>query len=579
MAEQTPVNELKGRRIGRILTKMGKVTRDQVQEALAMQPQRRIPLGQLLVELGYISQDDVNLALAAQAGMETVDLENYDIPDAVVHLLLAETAQAYQVLPLAYEPKTNTLTVALKNADNFRALDDLRLLLGYKVKAVVAPAAQVEKKIQAFYGADEETLSSLVAELAETPELEELQDRGESIDLEQLLEAAEDNKVKRLLNLVLLQAIKDKASDIHFEPFEDEFKMRYRIDGVLYEMVPPPKHLAMPIVSRIKVMSNLDIAERRMPQDGRIELLVNNQPIDLRISVLPTMFGESVVMRVLDRGNVALDLDRVGMRPDDLDTFRQLIKKPNGIVIVTGPTGSGKTTTLYAALNELNDVETKILTAEDPVEYDIDGLVQVQVNPAVGLTFAAALRSFLRQDPDIILVGETRDLETAQIAVQASLTGHLVFTTLHTNDAPSSIARLLDLGLEPFLVTATFEGVIAQRLVRKICPRCKEPYHPAEEQLMELELTPEDLEGRQLYRGTGCDYCNQSGYKGRMGLFEAMILDDDLRELIMQNASTQVIRAEARKRGMRTLRQAGLLALYDGMTTIDEVVRETMMED
>jgi type IV pilus assembly protein PilB len=579
MAEQSPVNELKGRRIGRILTKMGKVTRDQVQEALGMQAQRRVPLGQLLVELGYISQDDVNLALAAQAGMETVDLENYDIPDAVVHLLLAETAQAYQVLPLAYEPKTNTLTVALKNADNFRALDDLRLLLGYKVKAVVAPAAQVEKKIQAFYGADEETLSSLVAELAETPELEELQDRGESIDLEQLLEAAEDNKVKRLLNLVLLQAIKDKASDIHFEPFEDEFKMRYRIDGVLYEMVPPPKHLAMPIVSRIKVMSNLDIAERRMPQDGRIELLVNNQPIDLRISVLPTMFGESVVMRVLDRGNVALDLDRVGMRPDDLDTFRQLIKKPNGIVIVTGPTGSGKTTTLYAALNELNDVETKILTAEDPVEYDIDGLVQVQVNPAVGLTFAAALRSFLRQDPDIILVGETRDLETAQIAVQASLTGHLVFTTLHTNDAPSSIARLLDLGLEPFLVTATFEGVIAQRLVRKICPRCKEPYHPAEEQLMELELTPEDLEGRQLYRGTGCDYCNQSGYKGRMGLFEAMILDDDLRELIMQNASTQVIRAEARKRGMRTLRQAGLLALYDGMTTIDEVVRETMMED
>jgi type IV pilus assembly protein PilB len=578
MAEKLDTSELKGRRLGRILTKMGKVTRDQVQEALALQGQRRVPVGQLLVELGYVTQDDVNLALAAQAGMETVDLDEYDIPEDVVKMIGPEMAEAYKVLPLSYEADSNTLTVALKNADNFRAMDDLRLLMGFNVKAVVAPADQVEKKINGYYGDEEESLSALIGDLAGDADFEQLADRGESIDLDELLEMASDNKVKRLLNLVLLQAIKDKASDVHFEPFEDEFKMRYRIDGVLYEMIPPPRHLAMPIVSRIKVMSNLDIAERRMPQDGRIELVVGGSPVDLRVAVLPTMFGESVVMRILDRSNVSLDLEKVGMRPDDLDDFRQLIKKPNGIVIVTGPTGSGKTTTLYSALNELNEVTEKILTVEDPVEYDIDGLVQVQVNTEVGLTFAKALRSFLRQDPDIILVGETRDLETAQIAVQASLTGHLVFTTLHTNDAPSSIARLLDLGLEPFLITATMEGIVAQRLVRKICQRCKQPYDPAEEELMRLQLRPEDIEGRQLYRGAGCDYCNQSGYKGRLGIFEIMTLDDEMRELIMQSASTQVLANEAKKRGMRPLRQAGLLAMYDGITSIDEVVRETLVE-
>jgi len=570
---------LKGRRLGRILNKMGKVTRDQVQEALELQKKQRQPIGQLLVELGYISPDDLNLALAIQAGMEIIDLDDIDITHDVAHMITSEMAQAYHIIPTSYDAATKTLTVAMKSADNFRALDDLRLLMGYNVQAVVAPAAQVEKKIQAYYGEDEESLSSLVAELAEDEDIQALEGRGHSIDLEEELAMANDNRVKRLLNLVLLQAIKDRASDIHFEPFEDEFKMRYRIDGVLYEMVPPPKHLANPIVSRIKVMSNLDIAERRLPQDGRIELVVNNAPVDLRIAVLPTMFGESVVMRVLDRSNVQLDLDKVGMRSDDLETFRQLAHKPNGIVIVTGPTGSGKTTTLYAALSELNTIDTKLLTVEDPVEYDIDGLVQVQVNTGVGLTFAAALRSFLRQDPDIILVGETRDLETAQIAVQASLTGHLVFTTLHTNDAPSSIARLLDLGLEPFLVTATIEGIVAQRLVRKVCPRCKEAFSPTEEQLMQLSLTPDDIEGRVFYRGTGCDYCNQSGYKGRMAIYEIMVLDDDLRELIMQNASTQILRAEARKRGMRTLRQSGLLAIYDGLTTIDEVIRETLVED
>lgn len=572
-------SEYKGRRIGRILTKMGKVTREQVHEALQLQSQRRLPLGQILVELGYIQQADVNLALAGQAGMESLNLEEVEIEQAVIGLLPQETARAYQVLPLAYDAATNALTVALKDASNFRAIDDLRLLMGFNVRPVVADPEQVDKLIGKYYGGEDESLASLIEELSEDSVLEELKDRGESIDLDSLLEAAEDNKVKRLLNLVLMQAIKDKASDIHFEPFEDEFKMRYRIDGVLYEMMPPPRHLAMPIVSRVKVMSKLDIAERRVPQDGRIELLVAGNPVDLRVSVLPTMNGESVVMRILDRGNVQLDLERLGLRPDDLDVFRQLTHKPNGIVIVTGPTGSGKTTTLYAALNELNHPDVKILTVEDPVEYDIEGLVQVQINTDVGMTFAKSLRSFLRQDPDIILVGETRDLETAKIAVEASLTGHLVFTTLHTNDAPSSIARLLDLGLEPFLVTATLEGIIAQRLVRKICNRCREPFHPEEEQLMELGLSVEDLRGREFYRGRGCDVCNNSGYKGRLGLYEIMVLDDELRELIMHSASTQVLRAEALKRGMRTLRHSGLLALYDGITTIDEVVRETILDD
>ena len=573
------IEDLKGRRLGRVLTKMGVVTRDQVQEALALQETRQSTLGQLLIELGYVEQEDLNGALGYQQGMDTVDLSEFDIPTQVLEKIPAEMANTYHVLPLQYDEKTKTLTIAMRSADNYQALDTLRLMMGYRVEAVLAPPEQLDKRIGRHYGEDEESLASLVADLSDDDGADFEVDGSKSIDLEAQIEMANDNRVVRLLNLVLLQGIKDKASDIHFEPFEDEFKMRYRIDGVLYEMIPPPKHLAIPIVSRVKVMANLDIAERRIPQDGRIELTVGDEPVDLRVAVLPTMFGESVVMRILDRSNVSLDLGKVGMRDDDLDTFRQLIRKPNGIVIVTGPTGSGKTTTLYSALSELNEVSEKILTAEDPVEYDIDGLVQVQVNPAVGLTFAAALRSFLRQDPDIVLIGETRDLETAKIAVQASLTGHLVFTTLHTNDAPSSIARLLDLGLENFLITATIEGILAQRLIRKICPRCKEAYEATEDELYALQLTLEDLEGRKLYRGKGCEHCNHSGYKGRMGLFEIMVLDDDMRELIMKQASTQLLRNESRKRGMRTLRQSGLMALYDGVTSIEEVIRETMIED
>jgi type IV pilus assembly protein PilB len=388
-----------------------------------------------------------------------------------------------------------------------------------------------------------------------------------------------DNKVVELLNHLLMQAIADKASDIHMEPFESEFKVRYRIDGVLYEMLPVPKPLAMPLVSRVKVLAKLNISERRLPQDGRVEMSLDSGPVDLRVAVLPTMFGESVVLRVLDRSNVQLSLDRIGLRDDDLEKLRTLINKPNGIVIVTGPTGSGKTTSLYAALNELNDIETKILTAEDPVEYDIEGLIQCQVNVDQELTFARLLRSFLRQDPDIILVGEVRDLETAQIAIQAALTGHLVFTTLHTNDAPSSIARLLDLGVESFLLTATLEAIVAQRLARRICTNCKEEFIPSEEQLMELAMRPQDVGGRTFFRGRGCERCNKSGYKGRLALFEIMVMTDPLRELIMSQASTSVLGHECRRHGMRTLRECGLLSIYDGQTTIDEVVRETLSEE
>jgi type IV pilus assembly protein PilB len=574
-----PIDQLQNRPIGRVLTKMGKVTREQVVEALDFQKRKGGVIGRILIDLGYIKEADLNIGLAAQKGYEWVELGNMTIPPIAINAVPAQIATTNKVLPIEFDPVSKKVTVVMSNHENFRALDDLRSMMGYTVTAKIGDPEQIEKLIQKNYQSAAESLGEVLSDLSTDDALKDLKGRGESIDLDSLKEAADSNPVRKLINLVLLQAIKDKASDIHFEPFEDEFKMRYRIDGVLYEMMPPPSHIAPAISSRIKVMANLDIAERRVPQDGRIELSVNNQPIDLRVSVLPTMFGESVVMRVLDRSNVSLDLDRLGMREDELNTIRQLIHKPNGIVLVTGPTGSGKTTTLYSALRELNDISAKLITAEDPVEYDIDGVIQCQIKPDIELTFARILRSMLRQDPDTILVGEIRDKETAEIAVQASLTGHLVFSTLHTNDAPSVIARLLDLGMEPFLVTATLEGVVAQRLVRKICANCKTEYEPAEEQLMELELRPEDVAGKVFYYGKGCEMCNNTGYKGRQGLYEIMLLDDDMRDMIIKHASTQVLRAEAKKRGMRTLRTCGLMAIFDGVTTIEEVVRETIMEE
>ena len=577
------ISELKGRKFGRVLVKLGKVTREQVHEALKLQQgQAGRKVGEILVDLGYITDDDIRAALAGQAGIEQVVLRDREISDETFEAIPATTATTYQIVPIKFDREKNAIAVAVKSPDNFAAVDDLRNLLGFKrVKPVLAAAEEIDAILQERYAAKGSGFSEIYAEAGDSAAIASLEGRGDSLDLDMLEEASGDNAIVRLVQETLLIAIRDKASDIHFEPFEDEFKIRYRIDGVLYEMSPPDKRLALPIVSRIKVMSKLDIAERRLPQDGRIEMSLpgTGAPIDLRVAVLPTMFGESVVLRVLDRSNVQLSLDRVGLREDDLERVRGLINKPNGIVLVTGPTGSGKTTTLYAALTELNTPDRKILTAEDPVEYDIDGLIQCQVNTDQELTFSRLLRSFLRQDPDTILVGEIRDLETAQIAIQASLTGHLVFSTLHTNDAPSSILRLIDLGVESFLLTATLEAIVAQRLIRKICEKCKEEFVPTEEQLMELSLLPADVEGRTFFRGRGCGNCMKTGYKGRMAIFEIMTLDDTLREMIMSQASTAVLRDESRRRGMRTLRESGLLAIYEGQSTIEEVVRETIAEE
>jgi type IV pilus assembly protein PilB len=575
-----PVDQLKGRTIGRILIKMGVLNREKVHECLKLQKQRNdgSRIGELFIELGYVDENQLRLALAGQRGMEYVNIDEIDIPSDVVGKVPAQMAKTYRIVPIEYDTDCNELTVALDSPDNFRATDDLSTLMGFSISAKITDSEALEKALTKFYGEQDDNINELIGEIQGDTFLSEFEGRNASIDLDELKELSESNPIKKLLNLVLLQAIRDQASDIHFEPFENEYKMRYRIDGVLYEMIPPPKHIAAALSSRIKVMANLDIAERRLPQDGRISLTVQGNPVDLRVSVLPTMFGESVVLRILDRSQLELDLERLGFRPDGLRLVRQLIRRPNGILIVTGPTGCGKTTTLYAAMNELNTIEHKLITTEDPVEYDIDGIVQVQIKSEIGLTFARCLRSILRQDPDIILVGEIRDLETAQIAAQASLTGHLVFTTLHTNDAPSSVARLLDLGVETFLLTATLEGIIAQRLIRKICEKCKTDFEPTELQLLELSLTPDDVKDKKFYYGQGCDHCNNTGYRGRTAIFEVMVFNDEIRELIMNQASTAVLRAAGQKAGMRLLREKGLMAVYDGVTTIDEVVKETISE-
>jgi len=576
-----PVEQLRGRPLGRILMKMGVLSRDKVHECLAIQKQRGggIRIGEIFVELGLVDETQLQVALAAKRGMEYVNIDGMEIPADVIERVPAQTATSYHIVPIEYNKAKNELTVVLDNVDNFRATDDLRTLMGFSVTAKMTDRDALESALGKYYeSGEDDNIGELIDEIQSDAFLAEFEGRNQSIDLDELKELSESNPVKKLLNLVLLQAIRDKASDIHFEPFEDEYKMRYRIDGVLYEMIPPPKYIAAALSSRIKVMASLDIAERRLPQDGRISLTVQGNPVDLRVSVLPTMFGESVVLRVLDRSQVSFDLEKLGFQPAELKVMNQLVHKPNGIVVVTGPTGCGKTTTLYAALSSLNSIDTKIITTEDPVEYDLDGLHQVQMKSSIGLTFARCLRSILRQDPDIILVGEVRDLETAEIAAQASLTGHLVFTTLHTNDAPSSVARLLDLGVEPFLITATIEGIVAQRLVRRICINCKTPFDPDEAQLKELELTEADIAGKQIYYGRGCSKCNGTGYKGRVALFEIMVFNEEIRELIMNRASTNVLRVAAQKGGMRPLRVNGLSAMFDGITTIDEVVKETITE-
>jgi len=569
------------KRIGQILVDLGLIDETQLETMLEEQQARGGELlGRIGLSLGFYTDEQLGEALAEQWNTTFVTLYDQEIPTDTLRLLSEPMAQLYRVIAMKLDG--NRLTVATAAPQKIQIADELRTLLGYEIDIVVATDPEIDKALEKYYSSDIDTVESLVEGMEKDAELAAAAAAAASssnaFDLTGIEALAESAPVRKLLNMVLLLAIRDGASDIHFEPFEHEFRIRIKADGVLFEMVPPPKHLAVAITTRIKVMANLDIAERRLPQDGRIELTVGGHPVDLRVSVLPTLFGESVVMRVLDRGVVSLDLNKVGMNDTILRQFREVIIRPNGIVLVTGPTGSGKTTTLYSALSELNTIEDKLITTEDPVEYDIDGIVQVPIDSDIGITFAACLRAILRQDPDRILVGEIRDVETAEIAIQASLTGHMVFSTLHTNDAPSTVTRLRDMGVPPFLITATVEAILAQRLVRRICTNCIEEVQPDADILADLELTTDEAMAKKFYRGKGCEKCNNTGYKGRLGLFELMIVNDEMRDLIMRNASTEVLREAARKAGMVTLREAGMDGIFAGHTTAEEVIRETILE-
>ena len=559
---------------------MGFIT-DEQQELLVDEQQQHPGqlLGKVAVDMGLLNDDQLAQALAEQMSLQAVSLGDVTIKKDVLAMVTTPMAQMYRIVPIEFDGET--LTVTTCDPQNLSVQDELRTFLGYNIRVVVCTEPAMMSALERYYGESTESVESIVLALEEDKALAAAAagiNADGPINLDDVTALADSAPVRKLLNMVLLMAIREHASDLHFEPFEDEFRIRIKADGVLYEMVPPPRHLAFAITTRIKVMANLDIAERRLPQDGRIELSVGGHPVDLRISVLPTMFGESVVMRVLDRSVVSLDLAKVGLSEATLKKFRDVIAKPNGIVLVTGPTGSGKTTTLYSALNELNRIEDKIITTEDPVEYDIEGIIQVPIDPGIGNTFAHVLRSILRQDPDKILVGEIRDLETAEIAVQASLTGHLVFSTLHTNDAPSTITRLKDMGVPTFLITATVEAILAQRLVRKVCRQCREEFQPPREVIEDLELTVDQVKGKRFYRGAGCELCNNTGYKGRVGLFELMMMTNEMRELIMENAPTEQLRDLARKQGMVTLRDAGISACFSGVSTPEEVIRETILE-
>lgn len=522
-------------------------------------------MAETLADFEVIShKDDVWSVIASELSADLVDIENWTPAPELAELVPAAMARLHGVLPVGSGPEG--LHVVLCDPLNPQAVEDLRFALGQEITVAIAPSYLVEEKINEVYGGGAAGSSSLLDDLA-------------AIAAESAAEGSEAEvnsaPIIRYVDLVLDQAIKEKASDIHFEPFENDFKIRYRVDGALFEMAPPPAHLSNSIISRVKVMSSMNIAETRVPQDGRIVKQFGDRQVDMRVSSLPTQHGESVVLRILDRSSVNLDLESVGLSADIYDYVKETIHKPNGIFIVTGPTGAGKTTTLYAALRKINTIDAKLLTAEDPVEYDVDGIIQVPVNEAIGLDFARILRAFLRQDPDRILVGEIRDKETAQIAIQASLTGHLVLSTLHTNDAPGAVTRLVDMGVQPFLVAASLEGVLAQRLVRTICPGCKAPYDPNEAILTQLGVSPYELGDKEFYTGKGCDVCGGNGYKGRQGLFELLDVTDPIGELIIERAPTVVLKQKAIELGMRTLREDGLSNIYSGRTTIEEVLKYT----
>ncbi|MBC2593200.1 type II secretion system ATPase GspE [Ruficoccus amylovorans] len=527
-------------------------------------------LAEAVIDSGLIERAELLEMVADYLQYEYLPVPPQSIPEDVARMVKPAVARMYAVVPIRADEQSVDLLA--KDPFNNNIIDDLTFSLSKDINLVVTDPDYLDNLLIGTYGDEDSSIDDLLEEIASSePEAHGDEDMSETA----LATMANETPIIRFVNLVLQQAIRDKASDVHFEPFEDQFRIRYRIDGALYEMAPPPKSLATPVISRVKVLSNLNIAERRIPQDGRIKMTIAGRPVDLRVSTLPTQFGESVVLRVLDKSVVNLDLEQLSMPEDVLANIRDLVARPNGIFIVTGPTGSGKTTTLYSALREVNKTEIKILTAEDPVEYEIDGIMQVAINHTVGLTFAAALRSFLRQDPDKIMVGEIRDLETAQIAVQASLTGHVVLSTLHTNDAAGAVTRMIDMGLEPFLISASVEGILAQRLVRRICPTCKTAYEPDQELIDVLGADPLDIADKHFYYGRGCPECSQTGYRGRQGLFEMLSVTDQIRELITNRAPTLVLRQKALEQGMRTLRDDGLRNIFDGATTIEEVLKYT----
>ena len=548
------------------------ITEEQMKEVEEEQERNGKSLKEVIIDFGILTEADILEAIGRSLGLEvrSVAVEE-DPPREVIKMIDGGTARGLGVVPLSFDG--TTLNIITRNPLNYQVVDEVRFIVGKDVNQIVVPEAQVEAAIEKFYPIDTATMYDMLAELSLDAEIKEDEVAEQSAD--QLEAQANEAPIIKFVDAIMYQAIKDKASDIHFEPFEKEFKIRCRIDGALYEMAPPPKNLALPVISRVKIMSGLNISERRRPQDGRIQLKIGGKPIDLRVSTLPTQYGESVVLRVLDRSVVNLDLDALGIRPENLAKIRDIIQMPNGIFIVTGPTGSGKTTTLYSALKEINKTEDKILTAEDPVEYDLEGIIQLPINEGIGMTFGRALRAFLRQDPDIIMLGEIRDLESARMAVEASLTGHFVFSTLHTNDAAGTVTRLIDMGVEPFLITSSLQGVVGQRLIRRICPRCKASFVPTDEDLALLGLDRADVGDNKFYYGKGCQNCNNTGYKGRKALTEMFVMHSQLIDLVLQSSPTVVLRDKARELGMITMREDGIQSVLNGETTMEEVLRYT----
>ncbi len=570
-------------RLGEILIKEKLVTKEQLDQALAHQKKSGGRLGGALVKLGFISDEEITGVLSRQYGVPAINLSYYEVDGAVVKLVPQETATRYQVVPLSRVG--STLTIAMADPTNVFAMDDIKFMTGLKVEPVVASESAITEAITKFYGSSggtsEQELEKVMAQIGAEDADVEVAEEEQELSAAELEHAAEDAPVIKLVNLILTEALHKGASDIHIEPYEKDFRVRFRIDGVLHNFMNPPLKLKDAMTSRVKIMAKLDISEKRLPQDGRIMLKLTKdgrkKDLDYRVSCCPTLHGEKIVMRLLDKENLRLDMTKLGMEQESLNKFEKAILKPYGMVLVTGPTGSGKTNTLYSSIARLNQPDTNIMTAEDPVEFQLMGINQVQMKEQIGLNFAAALRSFLRQDPNIILVGEIRDFETAEIAVKAALTGHLVLSTLHTNDAPSTISRLMNMGIEPFLVATSVHLICAQRLVRRICTECKEELHLPPQALIDVGYSPEEAKTTKAYKGKGCERCNGSGYKGRTGLYEVMEINDELRELVLVGASALELKKKAIEQGMITLRRSGLIKIGQGMTTIEEVIRETVI--